>query len=152
MEPKINTRVNDILQENNAERAFHAKGERTSGRDFGSTSFEMRKQSKQFAVHKEPSLTSEKVISKNLMESTKMRSNGEYGMTNDAFISNRDFQGYMETVPEIRRHSRVSGKNSEKTDESIVNQSNYRVNINPDDTFGKPSKYSLSDKKESRLS
>ena len=64
--------------------------------------------------------------------------NGEYGMSQGGFVSKQDYQGYMETAPEIKVHSHVSEKNSEKIEESLMNQSNYKVNIDVNDTFGKP--------------
>lgn len=91
---------------------------------------------KQALPNKGSSLMSDQMNSKKLGESAKISFQNEYGRgsANGGVISQREYKGYMETVPEIRVHSKVSGTQSGNFNESEINESKLEVQIN--ETFG----------------
>ena len=94
-----------------------------------------KKESKRFShTQRETSLISDHLNSKKFADYNKTSYNQEYGI-NEAGRDQKNFKGNMETVPEIKIHSQFSEHNSNKIEESLLNQSNYRVNLQ--DTFGK---------------
>jgi catechol-2,3-dioxygenase len=70
------------------------------------------------------------------------KKNKGYG-PGEEYMSTGEYHGYMETVPKIKVYPHLSEKNSEKMEESVMNQSNYKVNIDVNDTFGNPKRYNL---------
>lgn len=136
-DPKVKFQVDNIMRQNNAGQNGHGH---SSGHAFGSQvrHSETRKMSHKHAFpNKTSSLMSDQLNSKKLGESAKISFQNEYGKGsgNGGVISQREYKGYMETVPEIRVQSNMSVGNSVKLNESEMNQSNYRVQIN--ETFGK---------------
>ena len=142
IDPTVKHRVNSILQENNV-RGMQNSGRMIQRKPYSNGFTEVvKKESHKYSSHnKFNSAPSDHLMSKKMGDSGKLSFNGEYGLSNGNEIGHKHYNGYMETVPEIKVHSHLSEQNSERIDESVMNQSNYRVNIH--DTFGNPKKYNL---------
>jgi hypothetical protein len=133
----VKYKVKNILREHNV-RGMQHSDRMSHSKPYSNTNgfTEVIKESHKYTQNKFNSAPSDHLTSKKLGDSGKISFNGEYGMSNGGEMTHKHYKGYMETVPEIKVHSHLSEQNSERIDESVMNQSNYRVNI--DDTFGKP--------------
>ena len=128
-------KINNILRENNVSHYHSAHRPKFEAPIKMGMNNGFHKESKRFShTQRERSLMSDQLNSKKFGDYNKMNYHEEYGI-NEAGRDLRNLKGKMETVQEIKLKSQFSEQNSNKIEESLLNQSNYRVDLQ--DTFGK---------------